>query len=54
MDGQVEIHWEPDLGDARVYTVEGKVNLADEAWLSLADGDCRFFRVRVSLPEEGK
>ena len=50
--GQVKIHWEPDLGEARVYTIEGKVNLTDTEWVSPATEHCRFFRVRVSLPPE--
>ena len=41
--------WTPDLGSARVYTVEGCTNLTEAAWGS-TNATTRFFRVRVDMP----
>ena len=48
-NGSPWIVWTPDLGTARVYTVEGRTNLNDSAWGSTNAGS-RFFRVRVDMP----
>ena len=45
-----EISWHPDLGNKRVYTVEGKPFLTNEVWTAPAP-ESRFFRVWVSMPE---
>ncbi len=45
------ISWNPDLGDARLYTIEGKNLLTDETW-SAPNGDSRFFRVWVKETED--
>lgn len=44
------IVWTPDLGTARVYTVEGKSSLTNAVWLSPTNSDSRFFRVTVFFP----
>lgn len=53
---QIEIHdgvplvtWAPNLGVARVYTVEGLTNLTDSTW-GPTNNDTRFFRVSVAMP----
>ena len=46
-----EISWNPDLGDARLYTIEGKNLLTDETW-GAPNGNSRFFRVWVTKEEE--
>ena len=54
IDASVEppsISWNPDLGDARIYTVEGKNLLTNESW-SAPNNDSRFFRVWVTKEEE--
>ncbi len=43
------ITWAPDLGAARVYTVDGRSNLTADAWGATNAAD-RFFRVKVSMP----
>ena len=48
-NGGARITWAPDLGAARVYTVEGGTNLADNAWGATNAGS-RYFRVKVGLP----
>ena len=50
VDGAARISYDPDLGDARIYLVEGKETLDDETWSS-TNGATRFFRVKVSMPE---
>jgi len=45
IDGAPVVSWEPDLGVARTYTVQGKASLADE-WSS-TNSASRFFRVVV-------
>ena len=44
------IGWSPDLTPLRVYTVEGKSQLADPSWAA-TNAASRFFRVSVDLPE---
>ena len=44
-----DVLWHPDLGAARVYTVEGKPALTNECWTA-PNADSRFFRVKVALP----
>ncbi len=48
-NGMPWIAWSPDLGTARVYTVEGSTNLADAVWYPTNAGS-RFFRIRVNMP----
>ncbi len=50
--GAPDVRPSPDLGAARVYTVMGKTNLADEAWVTPTNASHRFFQVKVELPEE--
>ena len=47
-EGVLSVTWTPDLGSARVYTVEGKASLT-ENWQSPANATHRFFRVKVSM-----
>ncbi len=47
--GEPQVSWTPDLGAARVYTVEGKTNLTDAEWGPTNAGS-RFFRVKVDMP----
>ena len=48
-NGQLTVGWTPDLGPARVYTVEGRSALNDSGWAP-TNGASRFFRVKVQLP----
>lgn len=48
-DGVPQVTWAPDLGSARVYTVEGRTNLIGEVW-GATNAASRFFRVRVDMP----
>ncbi len=50
--GAPDVRPSPDLGAARIYTVMGKTNLADEAWVTPTNASHRFFQVKVELPEE--
>ncbi|MDD5706355.1 MAG: C10 family peptidase [Kiritimatiellae bacterium] len=47
-DGLPRITWQPDLGAARIYTVEGKSAL--EASWEATNAASRFFRVKVAWP----
>jgi hypothetical protein len=47
--GEPQVTWAPDLGSARVYTVEGRTNLIGEVW-GTTNAATRFFRVRVDMP----
>jgi hypothetical protein len=47
-DGVPSVTWEPDMGSARVYTIEGKASLTGD-WQSPANATHRFFRVKVSM-----
>ena len=49
-NGAPHLEWTPDLGTARLYTVEGKAVLADTIWVSPTNAASRFFRVKVKLP----
>lgn len=49
-NGVPVVTFDPDLGDARVYVVEGKENLTDP-W-GPTNANTRFFRVKVELKEE--
>ena len=46
-EGQPSVKWEPDLGSARVYTIQGKTNLTDSCWHSPTNNASKFFRVKV-------
>lgn len=48
-NGVPQITWMPDLGTARVYTVEGKTNLTGSVWGTTNDVS-HFFRVKVGMP----
>jgi hypothetical protein len=48
-NGAPWLTWTPDLGTARVYTVEGRTNLIYGVWDTNHSGS-RFFRVKVQLP----
>ena len=53
VDGLPHVTWSPDLntnGEARVYTVMGKTNLTDTAWVCPTNAAHRFFKVKVELP----
>jgi len=43
------ITWTPDYPDSRTYTVEGKTNLTDAAWMMPTNAAHRFFRVKVEM-----
>lgn len=47
-DGEVVLWWEPDLGAARSYALEGVENMGDE-W-GETNASTRFYRARVSMP----
>ena len=48
-NGVPRVAWSPDLGAARVYTLEGKAHLNDAEW-GPTNSASRFFRVKVALP----
>ncbi len=48
-NGMPWLTWSPDLGTARVYTVNGITNLTAEAWGPTNSGS-RFFRVKAQMP----
>ena len=54
MNGTVpEITWTPDLntnGIERVYTIWGKTNLVDGAWMAPTNSAHKFFKVTVEMP----
>ena len=50
VDGAPVVTWDPDLGAARDYVVEGKTNLVDRSW-GPTNESTRFYRVKVKLPE---
>ena len=55
-DGEVEVSWTPDLSDAepkRHYTVMGKTNLTDTAWVIPVNEEHHFFQVAVTMGEPG-
>jgi hypothetical protein len=43
------VTWMPDLGTARVYTVDGRTKLIDGVW-DTTNSESLFFRVKVRLP----
>ena len=47
--GSPVVTWEPDLGRARAYAVEGKEKLSDPTW-GPTNAASRFFRVKVRMP----
>ncbi len=52
-DNSPFVFWEPDLnsnGVVRVYTILGKTNLTDAAWVCPTNVAHRFFKVKVALP----
>ena len=44
-----QVRWTPDLGAARLYSIDGRTNLTAGAW-GTTNATSRFFRVKVSLP----
>ena len=48
-NGTPRITWTPDIGTARVYTVDGRTNLTAGAW-GPTNSASRFFRVNVQMP----
>jgi len=48
-NGISRVTWTPDLGTARVYTVNGRTNLNEGAW-GVTNSGSRFFRVNVGMP----
>ncbi|MBO7686669.1 MAG: leucine-rich repeat protein [Kiritimatiellae bacterium] len=47
------VTWTPNLntnGEVRVYTVMGKTNLTDAAWVCPTNAAHRFFKVKVEMP----
>ena len=48
-NGVPRVAWTPDLGTARVYTVEGRTNLNVGVW-GTTNASSRFFRVNVGMP----
>ena len=52
----VEVSWTPDLSNAepkRHYTVMGKTNLTDSAWVIPVNEEHHFFKVTVTMGEPG-
>ena len=53
VDGLPHVTWLPNLntnGEVRVYTVFGKTNLTDAAWVCTTNAAHRFFKVKVEMP----
>ena len=53
---EVEVSWMPDLSNAepkRHYTVMGKTNLTDTAWVIPVNEEHHFFKVTVTMGEPG-
>ncbi|MBP5227968.1 MAG: hypothetical protein J6336_11360, partial [Kiritimatiellae bacterium] len=53
----VKVSWTPDLSNAepkRHYTVMGKTNLTDTAWVIPVNEAHRFFKVKVTIGEPGR
>ena len=53
VDGLPHVIWSPNLnsnGEVRVYTVFGKTNLMDAAWVCPTNAAHRFFKVTVEMP----
>ena len=51
--GLPHVTWSPNLntnGEVRVYTVFGKTNLTDAAWVCPTTAAHRFFKVKVEMP----
>ena len=46
---QITLLWSPYLQD-RIYTVLGKTNLSDTAWVAPTNTSHRYFKVRVDMP----
>ena len=52
-NGMPCVTWSPNLntnGNVRVYTVLGKTNLTDAAWVCPTNAAHRFFKVKVEMP----
>ncbi len=49
-DASPVITWEPDLGAARTYTVEGKSAMTNAVWEDPTNSTHHFFRVNAALP----
>ena len=52
-NGMPCVTWTPNLntnGEVRVYTVLGKTNLTDAAWVCPTNSAHRFFKVKVEMP----
>ena len=52
-NGVSVIIWSPNLntnGNVRVYTLLGKTNLTDAAWVCPTNVAHRFFKVKVEMP----
>jgi len=48
--GTPRVTWSPDLGDQRIYTVEGRASLTDFEWWGPVNSTSRYFRVTVEMP----
>ena len=48
-NGIRRVSWTPDLGTARVYTVNGRTNLTEGVW-GVTNSGSWFFRTRVDMP----
>ncbi len=49
----IQYLWSPNFntnGEVRVYTVMGKTNLTDAAWVCPTNAAHRFFKVKVEMP----
>ena len=52
-NGMPCVSWSPNLninGEVHVYTVLGKTNLTDAAWVCSTNAAHRFFKVKVEMP----
>ena len=57
VDGEPVVSWTPDMSAAepkRHYTVMGKTNLTDAAWIIPVNEAHRFFKVQVTMGEPGR
>ncbi|MDA3926137.1 MAG: carboxypeptidase regulatory-like domain-containing protein, partial [Kiritimatiellae bacterium] len=49
VNGLLTIEWMPDLGGERTYTIFGKTNLVDSAWMTPTNASTRFFRIGIDM-----
>ena len=54
VDGEPQIEFSPNLGDARVYRTYGRTDLVTGDWQTPPPANARFFKLTVELPPAAK